>query len=263
MTGIYLDSRVGSRELAPLFRPYGIQPKLRELEFGDIAFEGNGPAGRCAICIERKVIADLVACIEDRRLSGHQLPGMAEQYDYVYLVVEGLWRPGPEGGLQMGKAQFNGERTLGGYWFSSRQRLLYRAVNNYLTTLELRAGVVYRRTLSPEETVAMTVDLWRWWQEKAWDEHSSHLAVYAPARTAEGRGRLQLMRREVPLAERWALQMEGVGQKLAGEVARHFGSAQALANATEKDWQQIDGVGKVTARKAVRDIHAKVQGSIG
>jgi len=258
MSPVWLDSRVGSKELAPLFLPYGIQARLTELEFGDIAFEGNGPMGRCAVCIERKRIEELVAAIESRRLSGHQLPGMADQYDYVYLIVEGLWRPADNGLLQVGIGGFDGcSGVFGGRWLPARGGLLYRAVDNYLSTLELKAGVIFRRTLSPVETVAVVVDLWRWWQEKEWDQHVSHIAVYAPA--GIGRGRPQLARRDVSLAEKWAMQLPGVDAK-AREVAEHFGSAVVMAQASEGEWREIKGIGPVTAKKVVREINAEIPG---
>jgi len=78
---ISLDDRTGSKELTPLFHPYGIPIEVKRLDFGDLAFEGNGPHGRCAVVIERKQITELVQAIESRRLSGHQLPGMADDYD--------------------------------------------------------------------------------------------------------------------------------------------------------------------------------------
>lgn len=255
VTMISVDCRVGSKELAPLFRQYGIQTKVTEMEFGDMAFEGNGPSGKCSVGIERKRIDDLVASIESKRLSGHQLPGMSEQYDYCYLIVEGVWREGPDGFVQVGHGGFDGEQTFGGRWLPHRWRLPYRAVDNYLSTLELLAGVIYRRSLGPGDTVAVTVDLWHWWNDKLWDAHGSHLAVYAPALGERGRGRL--MRRDVPLAERWAMQLPGVDKK-ARLVAEHFGSARAMACAVEKQWQQIDGIGKVTAKRAVEAINAQI-----
>src|SRR5262245_47664898 len=173
---IALDTRTGSRELAPLFLPYGIQPQLTKLEFGDLAFEGNGPHGRCAIVVERKQISELVASIQSRRLSGHQLPGMAEAYDYAYLIVEGMWTPGAEGEMQFGYGAMNRER-FGGSWRPVHGKgILYRAVDNYLATLELHAGIIYRRTLDPLETVAVIVDLYHWWNDKQWQDHSAHLA---------------------------------------------------------------------------------------
>jgi ERCC4-type nuclease len=252
---IALDYRTGSKELAPLFLPYGIQPEVRKLDFGDIAFEGNGPAGRCAIVIERKQIAELIASIQSRRLSGHQLPGMAEDYDYCYLIVEGIWRPGAEGEMQLGMGSMAGEKSFGGNWHLTHgKNILYRAVDNYLSTLELHAGILYRRTLDVLETVHMVVDIYRWWNDKQWTEHSSHLGVYAPADPAMGRGRkLSLARRNITLAEKWAMQLDRIDTK-AQAVAKHFGSARTLANASEADWMGIYGIGKPTAKQIVAAI---------
>jgi ERCC4-type nuclease len=256
--GISLDYRTGSVELAPLFRPYGIQVETKKLDFGDLAFEGRGPRGRTAIVLERKRIEDLIQSIESKRLSGHQLPGMADAYDYCYVIVEGLWRPGAEGELLIGHGGWERESsTFGGRWTGSHGRLQYRAVDNYLATLELHAGVIYRRTLGPLETVAVVVDLYRWWTEKDWDAHSSHLAVYAPAVAKAGKGRFSLARRYVSYAEKMAMQLPELDAK-ARTVAEHFGSAKAMANATEAEWLEIKGVGKVTAKKAVEAINAQV-----
>jgi len=116
---IDLDYRTGSGELEKLFLPYGIKVNRTKLEFGDLAFEGRGPHGACSIVIERKRITDLIQSMESRRLSGHQLPGMAERYDYCYLIVEGIWRPGQNGELEI----------RNGSWSTGHGRALsYRAV---------------------------------------------------------------------------------------------------------------------------------------
>lgn len=257
---ISLDYRTGSKELAPLFKPYGIQVETRKLDFGDLAFEGNGPQGRVSVVIERKVIADLVASMQSKRLSGHQMPGMADTYDYCYLIVEGIWRPGPDGELQTGYGSFEGDSGgFGGRWTGGygNRRLLYRSVDNYLSTLELHAGVIYRRTLSPQETVAVVVDLYRWWNDKLWAAHSSHLGVYAPAIARPGKGRFSLVTRQPSLAEKWAMQLDGIDAK-AQQVAAYFGSARAMANAEVKDWLEVKGVGKVIARQVVEAINAQI-----
>jgi ERCC4-type nuclease len=252
---ISLDYRTGSKELAPLFVQYGIQVQVKALEFGDLAWEGNGPKGRCSIVVERKRIEDLIQSMESHRLSGHQLPGMAEAYDYCYLLVEGIWRPGPQGEMQIGHGSFEADR-FGGRWMPCRSRLQHRSIDNYLATLELHAGVIYRRTLSPQETVAVIVDLYRWWNEKQWAAHSSHLGVYAPA-SPSTKGRFSLVRRKVSVAEKMIMQLPELDAK-ARRVAEHFGTAKVMANATEAEWVAIKGVGKVTARKAVEALNARV-----
>ncbi len=251
---IKVDYRTGSKELAPLFADFDIRAETTTLEFGDFSFEGNGPTGKCSVVLERKTIGDLIQSMQSRRLSGHQLPGMADAYDYCYLLVEGIWGPNQEGGIQIGQGAF-GPTSYGGRWVGSYgQKLQYRAVDNYLATLELQAGVIYRRTLCAMETVFVIVDLYHWWNDKLWGEHSSHLGVYAPAVAKTGRTRLHLVTREIPLAEKWAMQLTGVDRR-AQAIATHFGSARALANATEAQWRECEGIGPGIARQAVREIN--------
>ena len=258
---ISIDNRTGSKELAPLFRPYGIPIEVRKLDFGDLAFEGNGPKGRCLIAIERKTITELVQSIESRRLSGYQLPGMADVYDYAYLVIEGIWRPGSQGELIVGHGTLDHGRSFGGTWSPGYgQGISYRAVDNYLATMELHAGVIFRRTLTPMETVVTVVDLFHWWNDKTWEKHSAHLAVYAPAVGEMGRSRLNLVRRDIPLAEKWAMQLRGVDSVIAQRAAAQFGSALKLAVGLEEEWEEIKGIGRPTAQKIVREINAEIQG---
>lgn len=256
---ISLDCRTGSKELAPKFLPFGIQVQTATLPYGDLAFEGNGPSGRCSIVIERKRIEDLIASMQSRRLSGHQLPGMAETYDYCYLIVEGMWRPDQDGCVQTGWGRLDGSVHWGGGWIypKGKKPMHYRAIDNYLSTLELQAGVIVRRTLTADETVFVAVDLYHWWNDKQWSEHSAHVAVYAPADPKLGPGRrIHLAMREVSLCEKWAMQLPGIDAK-ARQVAQHFHSAQAMANAGVSDWIAIQGIGPVTAKKVVREIQER------
>ncbi len=255
--GIALDYRTGSKELAPLFLGYGIQPKISKLEAGDAVFEGNGPKGKCAIVIERKTVDEMLDIMRTKRLVGLQLPGMSDLHDYGYLIVEGVWRPGPNGEMQIGKGTMDSEVSFGGRWLPAHSKLLYRAVDNHLATLELHAGIIYRRTMSPEETVAMIVDLYHWWNDKLWDEHSSHLGVYAPAEVKPGKGRLNLAHREASWLEKMAMQLPGLDAK-AQVVAEHFKSPRVMANANLDDWVAIKGIGKPTAKRLVGIMNAEI-----
>lgn len=256
---ISIDYRTGSKELAPLFHPYGIPIEVRKLDFGDLEFEGNGPHGRCLIAIERKQITELVQSIESRRLSGHQLPGMADCYDYCYLLVEGMWRPGSQGELTVGYGTLDHGQNFGGSWRPVYGRGIgYRAVDNYLSTIELHAGIIYRRTLTPHETVYTVVDLYHWWNDKLWEQHSSHLGVYAPATSTAGRSRIHFVHRKISLREKWAMQIDGIDMVIAERVAAQFPSAVALAVGTEEEWTGIRGIGKPTAKRIVREINASL-----
>ena len=59
------------------------------------------------------------------------------------------------------------------------------------------------------------------------------------------------------MCERWAMQLPGIQTK-AERVAEHFGSAIAMAVASEEEWVAIKGIGKPTARVIVREINAAV-----
>lgn len=255
---IRLDPRAGSGELAPLFRPYGVTVRVEHLDFGDMDWLGWGPKGESAVVVERKRIDDLVQSMTSGRLSGHQLPGMARNYDYAYLVVEGIWRPGADSELTIWEGK--GEA---GRWVS--RAIHCRAVHNYLMGLSLRAGMVVWRTASDRETVSFVVDQYRMWTEKKWGEHTCHDQVYAPADNSNGAGRrLQLVVREVGLAERVAMQLPGIDRK-ARAVAKRFGTVERLVGASVESWAGVPWVdkggkkrklGKVTAEKIWRELRA-------
>jgi ERCC4-type nuclease len=236
-----LDDRIGSKELVKLFDPHGVTPKVCRLEFGDIDFLGQGPHGECAICVERKTIGDLVASIQSDRLSGHQLPGMASLYDYAYLIVEGIWRPGADGGLEIRK----------GAWGAFRNRMSYQAVDNYLSTLEIKTGLIFRRTSTQAETVAVIVDLAKWWS-KAWADHQSHDRVFSLASPDEGR-KLHLARRKPSQVELVAMTLPGVDTK-AKEVAKAFRTVKDMVLADERAWRAINGVGVIGAKRIMEAL---------
>lgn len=248
---ISVDYRIGSGELSKYFHPFGISPLRTKLAFGDFAFEGNGPHGKVSIGIERKRIEDLMESMTSKRLSGHQLLGMSDLYDYGYLIVEGLWKPG-----------LNGEVLISnrGGWASKQTP--YRAIDNYLTTLELRAGLMVRRTGMPEETVFAVVDLYRYWTEKLWKEHRSHDEIYAPG--SEGRHvdarRLRLVARNITLAQKTAeniaCQLPGIDRR-ARDVAKFFGyRSTRIVNAGVDEWVKA-GIGKGTAEKIVKAVRGE------
>lgn len=223
---IRIDQRIGSGELEPLFKPYGLKVHKTKLDYGDFDFEGNGPKGKCAIVFERKRIEDLLDSMQSGRLTGHQLPGISESYDYGYLLIEGAWRANADGLLEISNGR--------GGW--TARGLPVRAVTSFVMGLCFRAGLVPWKTFSPVETVAFIVDQYRMWNDKLWDEHTSHLTVYAPAGEVGGGGfGLSLVRREVTMAEKVAMQLPGLDSK-AKYAVREFGDVFGMANANESQW---------------------------
>lgn len=223
---IRVDSRSGSGELAKYFQPYGITTELAHLEYGDFDFLGKGPKGECAVVFERKRIEDLVQSMESGRLSGHQLPGMTKQYDYGYLIIEGSWRSGADGQLEINQR---------GQWVSRQTHT--RAITNFVMGLAFRAGLMPWKTYDQRDTARFIVDQYRMWNEKAWAEHRAHDTVYAPA-TVTGGFRLFFNPRKVSTAEKVAMQLPGLQDK-ARYVAEKFGSVKTLASAPLEEWVDL------------------------
>lgn len=171
-----------------------------ELEFGDCLFFGNGPGGDCSVVFERKKLDDLVTSMKDKRLSGHQIRGCRNEHDFVHLVCEGLWREGGGGEILVMKwdqrikkhawipyyshARVGGSDGNGG----SRMAVSYEQLDHYLATLELKAGVIVKRTKDLEETARYYVSRWKWFNNKTWAEHTSHDQVYCGKIPVKGHG---------------------------------------------------------------------------
>jgi ERCC4-type nuclease len=126
---IRLDERVGSKDLAPLLRKYGLRIDVCHLDYGDLDWMGLGPKGPCPIVAERKRIDDLLQSFQSNRLAGHQIIGMSDCYDYGYLIVEGIYKPGADGQIMV---------LCGSKWVE--RGMHYRALDAHLSTLELQCG---------------------------------------------------------------------------------------------------------------------------
>jgi ERCC4-type nuclease len=242
-----LDDREPTSILDKL-RSHGLEVSHTRLDSADCAWSGCGPDSTSVmIGVERKKLGDLINSMKDRRLSGRQLREMWQTYDYVFLTVEGVWRPGPGGEI---------EELRGRDWVPCFSRgygasmISYRQVTSYLTTLEMCGGVVVRRTSSEIETAAMWASLYHWWQ-KPWADHRSHDQLYHPVTLpnknhgskwadphshdeeyedlqGNHRGRVVAGVENPTTAWRWASDLPGVDRRAKG-VAEFFGSAYALA----------------------------------
>ena len=91
--------------------------------------------------------------------------------------------------------------------------------------------------------------------EKKWDQHHAHEAVYAPEGTKLRGGRIGLVGNGIEHPDRpttlWkiAAQLPGVDRR-AKDVANFFGTVEAMALGTEKEWKRLLGPkrGAVVAR---------------
>lgn len=238
---ILVDSRVGSRELLPFIQRVGPRCELATLEYGDAAFEGNGPRGRMGIGVERKTLGDALNCIDDSRYAAHQRPGMLAMFDKNILMVEGVWKPDSASGYLM-------ECVATLTWRPLRYRMQmtrYSKLFRYLLSIQL-AGTVVIITRDMEHTAYNICECYSYFQKK-WDDHTSLLETQKlnmPSLT----GKPSLVRR-------WASDLEGVGVKYSMEAERIFKTAWELARANESDWLTIPGIGVRTAKSIIKQIH--------
>lgn len=241
---ILVDKRKGSGELVPLF-PAGVVT-CTTLDFGDFMFFGNGPEDLpCPIGIERKCLLDLLNSMDTGRFSGHQLPGLCSTYQWVYLIVEGVWRYSPIDGVL--------ETLVGHEWrpvsLGSR-RFMANEITNFLNTIMVMAGIMVIFTASKRETVQVVQSLFRWWNNKKWEQHSSHLALNKSHQDVD-RG-VSLVK--PGLVRRMASELPGIGSGKSRDVANHFSTVQEMMSADAREWSTIPGIGKTMAERIVEAI---------
>jgi ERCC4-type nuclease len=220
----------------------GYSVELCPLDYADCAFVGNGPNGvPVGVGIELKKLKDMLSCITTGRFSGHQLPGLVQNYDEVWLIVEGIYRPSPKDGVL--------ETLYGRSWETVRlgaRAWMYRDFESFLTTMEVKGGIRIRRTTSRDETARVVGALYSWWCNSDYDEHRAHLTF--------NRARDQALLAPPSLKHEIAACLPGLGYMKGGAAAGHFDSVQAMILADEKEWMKVPGIGKGLAKKIVEAV---------
>ena len=236
---IVIDNRTGSKELLPYFPPG--TATLGKLEYADFAFEGKGPEGVAwRIGIERKTIRDLLACIQSGRFSGHQLRGLLNGFNEVYLIVEGFFKGDSQGVLVTYEA---GEwRSLG----LGPNCYMMRDIWLWLNTEAIGAGIHWNKTANPRETASFVSTLYRWWTFKEYEGHRSHLQPNTGQVASLG---------NFSLVRRVASQLSGIGwEKRSRAIESAFDSIEEMVHATESDWQSIEGIGKKLSQSIMAEL---------
>ena len=251
---ILLDSRTGSGDLIHYLRP---QAEVGRLEYGDAMLSGEGPDGvPVSVGVEVKQLSDVLKCMTDGRFAGHQLPGLIASYTVVYLLVEGEWRRDFQSGVLQTRYRKNRRGTWTDVAVGSR-RFMWSDFDRWLLTMEMKGGVRVKFTRERQETAQFLKDLHWWWGE-GWGKHKSHLAFDDSGgltRPAELRDRALLVRPSVACLV--AAQLPGLGQDRARKAARRFLTVEAMLGASEKDWAQVDGIGKTLARRIHDALRSK------
>jgi len=234
---LLIDRRAGSGEFAQWIT--SVPAILCELEYGDFAFLGNGKDEKdMYIGVERKTITDLQNSIKTGRLTEHQLPGLCDTFDRVYLLVEGIFKEDDDGRL----VHWQGNRN----WAPHPQGISAKEMRGFLFSLEEFAGVRVLYSRSTRDTCEILAQLYNWWQ-KPYSSHTSHMKfkiVEFPE--------VSIVRPN--LVMKIAAQLPGLGVKKARAVHPTFKTMQEMANAPEELWKQIPGIGDTLATKLVKVI---------
>jgi len=229
--GLLIDDREDARLFQELsrftipvhsLRLESVNAQGQNVSHGDAMFAGHGPDGQVQIGFERKKLDDLVQCLKDRRLS-RQLRDMREtcEYDRIYVVVEGLWKPSQNGMIEV----MNG----GGMWRAMYARdgsgITYEQIDGFLQSIA-ESGVQVVRTATTQETAAFYVSRYRWWQ-KPYNQHSSMDGIYSTDPENQKRGRMVVHRGPPNPVCQTVAQWPGLDSK-SWSVGEQYGSVFEL-----------------------------------
>lgn len=232
---LQVSHATGSIELLVPLQAAGLPAERAILEFADFCWEGRGPnRTHVLVGVELKNVADLIGSLRSKRLPGHQLPGLIDTYDHCWLVIQGHWRVGADGMVQVPNKR--GRKPA---WVKAHGSMTGQELQKELLTLELCGGLRIRHTLDQTETVQLLGALYRWWTDSAFDQHRSHLAIYHPPP-------------RMPVSDfRFAVSAwPQIGYEKSKLIEQHFGgSLRRAALATQAEWTAIPGVGPKIARR--------------
>ena len=243
---IRVDDRAGSRDIIPHL-PENCR-KLVRLDYGDVAFYGNGPDGRLLhIGYELKSIPDLVACIHDGRFAGHQLPGMQRMYDFSYLVVLNRVRRNRDGLLQYHDGHGKWRQPFGG----QRYPLTLTALRKWLWTMEVQGGIRIMPVDGLSDAAHWILSHYKSWQEN-WDSHKS-LKTFDDSKTFS-------VFNEPTTLRKVAAQFKQIRWVRSRAAEKHFDSLRDMVLADESEWLEVDGVGPKIARAVVAECRRVIGG---
>lgn len=246
---LYIDSRVGSRELAPLLNQrHGLRTSLVQLESADVAFTCGhsepspycpGDYG-CRIGIERKTLSDLVGSLLRNRLGGRQLPLMLATYTFSWVLIEGDYRCGRDDVIET--------QVRPGIWRPARSTLAYSQLERWLMRYDILGNGKLRRWLTRDMvgSAAWIAATYGWWR-KEWKKHT--LGV-----VDKGAMPSKLLLRKPNDYERVVGSFPEIGWKTMKQLTRTVWSVEQLCRMSPGQLQKA-GLGK----KKAMDLYAFIR----
>lgn len=253
---IQIDDRIGSAEMAPLLRQLGVEVELTRMAFGDVAFMGWAQNGTpVSVGLELKKLDDVIACIESGRFAGHQLPGLIQSYDHIWLLVCGSWYGRRADGVLLTKRiNHRGQE----YWVEAgggRRRWMARDLESWLISMEILGGIRVHRVEDWQEGAQWIKTVANWFSR---DDHKSHKVLFQGKHLYPD----QALLAKPTLARRIAAELPLVAEKRSADVARTFHSPtiaeylHRIADADPKEWRRVPGIGPGIAKRIHHALHA-------
>lgn len=234
---LYVDPRRGSGDLLTPLKRLSLPAVPKRMKFGDFAFRGQGPSGEVRVGIEYKKLSDLTSCIIDKRLTGHQLPGLMRRYQYRYLLINATIRPSSTSGLECFSLFRSRRGSELGAFSLTRSPITYPALQKYLFTLENLAGVRIRFVSCRADAIGYIAALYHWWQ-KPWATHGSHLALPAWEDGTPG-PEIEWLFRKHSKFRRMASSIPGIGFSRSISVVKKFRCPERAIRASETAWANL------------------------
>jgi ERCC4-type nuclease len=229
---ISVDPRAGSGKYLPKL---GVLAESCTLKAGDFAWDGKSGGKKVPVGVELKTVPDAIACMRSGRFATNQAPEMLRIFDVRYFIVQGVYRNGPQGWIEIMKW---------GKWYPSIPSVPYIALRHWLTSIRFLGFQVVELGYE-RDVVDWLLAEFSWWQK---DEHTSlrqadfgggALVGVEPPRVRNSWARKML--RAVP--------MLGWGRSRA--AAQHFGCIKTAVNASVDEWCAVEGIGKGLANQIV------------
>lgn len=256
---IYVDDRAGSVNLIPYLRALCSTVRVEKGRYdADVEFAGNISTGPAPIGIEYKTLSDCLTSMTDGRLTGTQLPRMRESYPRRYLLIEGPTRVSDDGILETKVFDVKTRRFV---WAPARGRKgegwMASEFWGRLESITEFFGARYDRTYDIRESARWILAKYRYWQ-KDYDQHSSYQQwdrSREKQQSSSTLANLLVPTSDLPLVQRWAREIDGIGIGKAGYVAQHFKSAAAMVLADEAEWRKIEFLEKLKTKSGYRKTH--------
>lgn len=244
-----IDDQAGSSELYKYIRaisPHAILTRITP-PFGDVVWTGEGRGGKAVQCaVEYKKLDDVLKCMVDGRFTAHQLPGLLENYQRVYLLIElGRTRVDRNTGIL--------QKARDGRWYDIQRAgrgFTMRDLEHWITTIVEHTGIVVDKTFDEYESARWVIAKYSWWTSKGWEQHDSLKQFHVEQPPYATFVKPSLLRR-------MAKELDGVRWQKSEAIAKRFRSVRRMACANEREWEEVDGIGRTMADRIVKSIVAE------